>query len=57
MVCYEPVNLMKCHLVICDAFSSVFISVMKQLCDTFSFVLMYMFMVKKEMSTIKNIPC
>ena len=39
-----------------DAFSSA-LSIMIQLCDIFSFVLMYIFMGKKEMNMIKNIPC
>ena len=40
-----------------DAFNSVFISIMTQLCDIFSFVLMDIIIGKKETNTIKNIPC
>ena len=39
-----------------DAFSSVLISIMTQLCDIFSFALMHKFIGKKETITIKNIP-
>ena len=40
-----------------DAFSPVLISIMTQLCDIFSFVLMHIFIGKKETNTIKNILC
>ena len=40
-----------------DAFSSVLISIMAQLCDMSSSVLMHKFIGKKETNTIKNIPC
>ena len=39
-----------------DAFSSVLISIMAQLCDIFSFVLVHIFIGKKETNTKKNIP-